>query len=73
MSRRTGHIMLLAKPVHVLNEEKKKLGLTENIWYCAGEEVCLRGSWQGNKERQEKGTCGGLGAGWGFFLFLSGQ
>jgi len=49
MSGRVGRVMLLAKPVHVLNEEKKKLGLTENIWYCTGEEVCLRGSWQGNK------------------------
>ena len=54
--------MLLAERTHVLNEEKKKLGLTETIWYCAGEAVCLRGSWQSNKGRQEKGTCGALGA-----------
>lgn len=72
MSGTVGRVMHLAKPIHVLKEEKKKLGLTENIWYCAVEEVCLRGSWQANKERQEEGTCGGLEALWECF-FLAGR
>lgn len=53
--------MLLAWPMLVLNDEKKKLGLTGNIWYSAGEEALVRGSWLCNKRRQEEGTCGGLG------------
>lgn len=67
-----GGVMLLAERTHVLNEEKKKLGLTETIWYWAGEAVCLRGSWQSNKGRQEKGMCGALGAWWAFFSFRAG-
>lgn len=61
-------VMLLAKRVHVSNEQKKKLGLTETIWYRTTEEVCLRGSWLSNKRRQWKGTCGALGAWSAFFL-----
>lgn len=51
----------LAWPVLVLNDEKKKLDLTGNIWYFTGEEAFVRGSWLCNKRRQEEGTCGGLG------------
>lgn len=59
--------MLLAWQMLDLNDEKKKLGLTRNIWYSTREEAFVRGSWLCNKRRQEKGTCGGLG-GWGVFL-----
>lgn len=53
--------MPLAWHMLVLNDEKKKLGLTRNIWYSTGEEAFVRGSWLCNKQRQEKGMCGGLG------------
>ena len=49
--------MLLARQAHVLNDEKKKLVLTENIWYCPGEQAFLRGSRLSNIKRQEKGMC----------------
>lgn len=53
--------MLLAWQMLVLNDEKKTLGLTRNIWYSTGEEAFVRGPWLRNKRRQEKGTCGCLG------------
>lgn len=64
-------VMLLARQIAMsLNEEKKRQGLTANIWQCTGEEACLRGSWSSNNGRQEQGTCSGLGTGWGIFLSL---
>lgn len=59
--------MLLAWQILVFNDEKKKSGLTRNIWYSTGGEAFVRGSWQRNKRRQKRGTCGDLG-GWGLFL-----
>ena len=53
--------MLLAWQMLAFNDEKKKLGLTRNICYSTGEEAFVRGSWLCDKQRQEKGTCGGLG------------
>lgn len=58
---------LLAWQMLALNDEKKKSGLTRNIWYFTGEEASISRSWLCNKRRQEEGTCGGLG-GCGVFL-----
>ena len=58
--------MLLAWRMLALNDEKKILGLTKNIWYSTGEEAFIRGSWLCNKRETGRGHVWRFGWMWSF-------